>query len=184
MSFCVFALGSGLGPLPPGEENNTQYNKLYAQRDSYGDASFDFAADLTTQYLAEKCRQWYNLGVPRRIVFGGTTFAGDTISGVGAMRTVLATFDEKRLAKVGKEGGKWLGGGFLSSSLLSLLLLFFGLWFRCSSSLWFVDERGNSVSNGVVGSVRRPGDGCAGRAKGEGSYTAPPLFRPVLKRRM
>ena len=94
-----------------GAENNTQYNDLYATRKSYNDASFSFAANFTKQYLKESCRQWYNLGVPRRLIFGGTTFKGDLMSDVGAMRAVIATFDAPRLAKEGLRFTDWLASG-------------------------------------------------------------------------
>ena len=92
-----------------GGENNTEYAGTYASRKSYNDSTFDFAADLSKQYLKDSCKQWYDLGVPYRMIFGGASFNADGVmSRAHAMRTVLATFDDSRLAKVGLRYTDWM----------------------------------------------------------------------------
>ena len=97
-----------------GGANNTQYMDAYATRTSYKNATYNFSTDFTRAYMKASCRQWYNLGVPYRLLFGGSTFAGakqtSTMSSTVAMRTVLATFDEDRLAKVGLRYTDWTEG--------------------------------------------------------------------------
>ena len=73
---------------------------------------FDFAANFSKAYLKASCKQWYNLGVPHRLIYGGATFDGNTMmTDMGAMRTVLATFDETRLSKVGLRYTDWVESG-------------------------------------------------------------------------
>lgn len=119
--FLFLFLSSRGRTIRAGAENNTQYNDLYATRKSYNDASFSFSANFTKQYMKDSCRQWYNLGVPRRLIFGGTTFEGDLMSDMGSMRAVVATFDAPRLAKEGLRFTDWLesGGGTETKDVLS-----------------------------------------------------------------
>jgi predicted RND superfamily exporter protein len=107
----------------PGIENNTKFTPSYTSRPDFTDASsFNFGTDFTKKFIDDKCKEWYNLQTPLKMIFGGTTYEGEgdtaLVSGIGGMRNVFATRSAKKLAERGVLTTEWLDSGSVELDIL------------------------------------------------------------------